>query len=74
MRTQAHCIDIGYPVAYYAARKAGRSRGVLLAAFRRHSVDSDTGAGDLPKLRRNDRTCAVAQMRISLNFIIAVGV
>ena len=27
------CILIGYPVAYYAARKAGRSRGLLLAAL-----------------------------------------
>jgi spermidine/putrescine transport system permease protein len=27
------CIAIGYPVAYYAARKAGRWRGVLLAAL-----------------------------------------
>lgn len=27
------CIAIGYPVAYYAARKAGRRKGLLLAAL-----------------------------------------
>jgi ABC-type spermidine/putrescine transport system permease subunit I len=29
----AGCIAIGYPVAYFTARKAGRSRGLLLAAL-----------------------------------------
>ncbi|HQZ35541.1 MAG TPA: ABC transporter permease [Ilumatobacteraceae bacterium] len=29
----AGCIAIGYPVAYYAARKAGRHKGLLLAAL-----------------------------------------
>jgi ABC-type spermidine/putrescine transport system permease subunit I len=29
----AGCIAIGYPIAYFVARQAGRSRGVLLAAL-----------------------------------------